>query len=255
MTNQTNYTTAWLRLGYESGMASAEFLPPPAKEFIRAYYFTSSQHAISAISLGRLKIARFADANDPFELLALNCHDPQTRKRAVKLREEYNNKSGLLCLTKNWSSPLIWSHYADRHKGMCLGFNVRRAMVRPVEYEDERLRQQLPEDPDPTAVPPDLRERLAVTKSHHWKYEEELRVFVELARAVRELNLFFQPFGKDLRLVEVILGPRCEHALPIVKNLAARVAPDAVVFKARLAFRSFEVRLDGRTRPNVPKET
>ncbi len=251
MTSRENYTSEWQVLGYPNGMASSEFLPPPAKGFVRAYHFTSSQHAINAVGLGRLKVARFSDANDPFELLGLNCHDRRTRKRAAKLRDEYNSRTGLLSFTRNWSSPLIWSHYADRHKGICLGFNVRRAMIKSVKYEDERLRKELPENPDRTQLSSKLQERLAVTKSHHWKYEEELRLFVELKQTVRERDLFFQLFSDDLQLAEVILGDRCEHALPTVRRLVFQVAPDAVAFKARLAFRSFEVRLNGKTKPHV----
>ena len=29
---------------------------------------------------------------------------------------------------------LMWSHYGDRHKGICLGFDVADELTRPVEY-------------------------------------------------------------------------------------------------------------------------
>jgi len=245
-----DHTAEWRTQGYDIPPASAEFLRPPGAEFLRAYHFTSSQHGVNALALSRLKVARFSDANDPFELLALNCHGREVRRRASMAKDAFNEVMGLLCFTKDWSSPLIWSHYADRHRGVCLGFDVRRTILATVEYEDDRLREDLPDDPDPAALDPDLQARLARTKSHHWKYEQEVRVFLELDRALNEHGLYFRPFDNDLRLAEVILGQQCALPVSAMRALVADHAPaGAQVLKARLAFRSFNVRPDGRFRP------
>ncbi|OFV97157.1 MAG: hypothetical protein A3H28_14690 [Acidobacteria bacterium RIFCSPLOWO2_02_FULL_61_28] len=246
-----NHLAEWLALGYSKKMASAEFLAPPPAEFIRVYHFTSSQHGQAAVRLKRLKVARFGDANDPFELLALNRHDRAIRHLAAQLRDDYNDKKGLLCFTRNWASPLLWSHYGDRHKGVCLGFDVRRSLVSEIDYADKPLRRRLPDDPETSAIDDGLLDLLARTKSHHWKYEEELRLFIELASAVTVSPLFFRPFDEELMLREVILGHRCDLDLQTVRTGVGETVPNAVAFKARLAFRSFEVRLNGKTRPDV----
>jgi len=75
MTDRIDYKQEWLKLGYPRGMGSSSFLHPPTAEYVRAYHFTSSAYAISTIKSRRLKVARFSEVNDPFELLALNFHD------------------------------------------------------------------------------------------------------------------------------------------------------------------------------------
>lgn len=61
-------------------MGSDMIAPPAPSGFVRGYYLTSTDYAINNISLGRLKVARFSDVNDPFELLALNFRERATRK-------------------------------------------------------------------------------------------------------------------------------------------------------------------------------
>ena len=255
MDDKNDYREEWRLLGYQEGMGSASFLRPPGSDFVRAYYMTSSKFAVNDIGLCRLKVARFSEVNDPFELLGLNCHDPNTRKLAARFRESQNNKAGLLSFSANWTNPVLWSHYAARHKGICLGFDLKRTTVQDVEYNDERLREELPDHKNPDTIPEGIKDRLYRTKSGDWKYEQEIRVFVDLKKATTEGALHFWPFDENMRLAEVILGPRCDQKLKTIDKLVAATNPNAVVFKARLAFRSFRVVLDGRTRPENPRKT
>lgn len=252
MPHYIDYTLEWQRLGYPKGMASASFLPPPSAHFVRAYHMSSSAHALSDIRLRRRKVTRFLEANDPFELLALNCHDRRVRRLTSRFREAQNAKTGFLSFSQDWTSPLLWSHYAERHGGMCLGFDLRRTdEVQFIKYCDERVRAHLPEDRDPIIIPESVQEQLFRIKSRDWEYEQEIRQLVEIARAMAEGPRHFRSFDHDLQLAEVILGPRCEEDLSTVRALVAATHPKAVVFKGRLAFRSFRVVLDGRTRPRL----
>ena len=47
-------------------------LPPEDSSLLRLYHLTIAEHAVSDIALGRLKVARFSDLNDPFEVIAAN---------------------------------------------------------------------------------------------------------------------------------------------------------------------------------------
>jgi hypothetical protein len=99
-------------------------------------------------------------------------------------------------------------------------------------------------------LPAELQERLLVTKFQHWSYEEEVRIFVPLSKATREGALHFYPFGEDLRLREVILGHLCPVArLKPIRDLVRALRIDAQVSKARLGFKYFEVKPDGRYPP------
>ena len=86
----------WKKLGYKVPMGSSKLLRPPPARFIRVYHMTNADHAISDISLHRLKLARVADLNDPFELMALNFRNAETRSVVEQWREQYGDSNGLL---------------------------------------------------------------------------------------------------------------------------------------------------------------
>src|SRR5438309_1891054 len=140
MTTTEQLKEKWKLLGYPDDMASATVVAPPDKDFVRAYYLTSAEHGINAIALSRLKVARFSDVNDPFEVFGVNFHGRAARKLVRKFKDDYDSKTGLLCFSSNWSNSMIWSHYASKHKGICLGFNLRLTRVLKVDYVAERIR-------------------------------------------------------------------------------------------------------------------
>jgi hypothetical protein len=209
----------WDRAGYGSRMGSAEVVPPPPKEFIRLYHLTSADFAISNIALGRLKVARFSDANDPFELIALNLRERRDRNVLRDFKDAYDSHTGLLCFSANWVNPVLWSHYGAKHRGICLGFDLKRSRAQRVRYKDKRLLSELNNKGDPLSLDAKLQEALLCTKFGHWQYEEEYRVFVKLEDAIQEGRLHFCHFDDDLRLVEVILGPQCNLSLDAVRHL------------------------------------
>ena len=237
----------WVNAGYESGMGSVDVLPPPPPQFIRLYHLTSAHHAKSDIASGRLKVARFRDLNDPFELLAMNLRDKPNRKAARNFKASDDGRTGLLCFSSNSTNPVLWSHYGEKHCGVCLGFNLPKGEVQEVEYVDKRLRSNLDKNHSPWKLEEDQQDLLLRTKSSYWKYESEQRVFVRLTDAIAKGQLHFWPFGDDLRLQEVILGPQCELDTGVVRKLVNTHHSDAVTIKARLAFKSFEVVPDKST--------
>ncbi|OGP84144.1 MAG: hypothetical protein A2Z08_00640 [Deltaproteobacteria bacterium RBG_16_54_11] len=208
---------------------------------MRLYHLTAADHAISDIALGRLKVARFSDLNDPFELISVNFRERQVRKIVRNFKSAFDAQTGLLSFSDNWSDPVLWSNYAARHRGICLGFNVPRNLVQQVEYQDKRIRAELENIEDPSRLPEDLQQLLLRTKYRHWDYEHEYRRFVPLETAVQEGHLHFVPFGPDLELAEVILGTECVLDLEGVRDLVRPRYPAVVVYKARLAFKFFHI--------------
>jgi hypothetical protein len=126
--------------GYFTDMASASAVKPPGPEFKRVYHLTSAEYAISNLALGRIKLSRFTDLNDPFELLPLTGQlSPTVREIVDEFTEMFNREYGLLCFSGNWSNPVLWSHYGASHYGMCIGFDVPIAMISPIGYVAERI--------------------------------------------------------------------------------------------------------------------
>ena len=231
----------WVSAGYPSDMGSAASDYPPEPEYIRLYYLTAAVHALSNIVFGRLKLARFQDLNDPFELLSVQIMDKSVRKIAREFKEIEAQQTGLLCFSEDWTSPVMWSHYGERHRGICLGFDVLRSKVHDVKYDDKRLRVALEADSDPTSLPVALQEKLRRTKCHEWAYEKEQRMLVPLHEAHQVGTLHFRSFDSELRLAEVILGPNCNESLESVQTVVAHHWPSARTYRSRLAWQHFKV--------------
>lgn len=236
----------WEEGGYRRTCGSAAVTVPPPKKYLRVYHLTTADHAISNIALGRIKVARFSDLNDPFELLAANFRERQVRKVVRDFKSTYDTHTGLLCFSADWINPVLWSHYGQKHRGICLGFNVRRSRIQKVRYKDKRLLTELGEDGQPLNINEKLQKLLLCTKYRHWRYEEERRLFVKLEDAQREGRLYFLPMSEDLQLAEVILGPQCDLPLEKVRELVGSKHPAVITFQSRLAFKFFSV---------VPKES
>ena len=106
---------------------------------MRLYYFTKENYGLSNLREKHLKIARISQLNDPFEFMGTDLSNDDLRKGIEALKEYYNEKIGLLCLSKAWDDPVQWAHYADKHKGLCLGFDVAEDVLTEVNYKDKRL--------------------------------------------------------------------------------------------------------------------
>lgn len=238
----------WIAAGYKSDMGSAiASRPPNDPSAIRLYYLTSVEHAFSNIENQRIKVSRFADLNDPFELLAANFKEHKMRKVVRNWKDKSHSLMGLLCFAGDWSEPVMWSHYGRKHTGICLGFDVSRRMFQKVSYQDERILAALGSTPIPNELTEEMQQQLLCTKSGGWRYEEEHRRFINLNDASTDGSLHFWPINGDVQLTEVILGPLCEEAVESVRQKVKSNFPNAVVFKARLAFQSFKIVPDART--------
>lgn len=206
---------------------------------VRVYHLLSAKHGLDDLKQRRLKVAEFRDLNDPFELLSVELSDRAARRRFAAWREKALAEYGVLCFSTSWKSPVLWSHYADRHKGLCLGFHVPDSLFLPVTYLTTRssFSDLLPPARGSGSRPG----ALFYTKFEHWQYEDEVRRVVRLNEAVRQDGLYFWPFGPDLDLMEIVAGPRCSVAKSQLQHSLGEHDRGVTLTKARLAFRSFEV--------------
>lgn len=222
---------------------------------MRVYHLLSAKWARDDLMRRRLKVAQFADLNDPFELVAGNLSDKPLPRRFARWKRPILAAYGVLCFSRSWRSPVLWSHYADKHSGMCLGFDVPTGILKDILYVKSRF--PLTEADLRSGGPTDaLRERLFCTKFQHWKYEKEVRVIVRLQDAVKEGCYYFQPFDARLRVKEVIAGARCSLSQADLLDSLGACAADVVITKARPAFTSFSMVEDKRGfRERGPRRT
>lgn len=198
----------------------------------RAYHFISLQHGLDDLRRQHLKISRLDDLNDPFELWAIAQPDRRVRQALKNTKDEMAQQCGLLCFSLDWHNPLLWSHYADRHRGIALGFDIDDQILRPVSYRRTR----------PILKTIDLKvpDWLLYTKYVDWEYEHEARIFTDLKDRDPRTNLYFADFNDQLVLREVIAGPLCSASEETLRA-ATGAAANVTFRKARLAFRSFRV--------------
>lgn len=112
-----------------------------------------------------------------------------------QMRQRINNeisKLGVACFTEdNLDNILMWSHYANGHKGFCLEFDTNYAPF----LDTEQLRRVIYSEKYPSlpfsyylkdeseGIPDDILR----TKSLNWKYENEWRLILDVGGIVDKI--------------------------------------------------------------------
>ncbi len=177
-------------------------LKPEEKEEYKRKLFSKHREQIKDEDLKRIKDdfdKRFSDTKS-FQAFA-----------DEDLYDRQNKHYGIFSCSLKWNSILMWSHYANSHKGFCIGLNAEKikesglfGKLGSVKYEKEF-----------PAIKPKIAERneqliedsfiQTHTKAENWCYEEEYRFSIttfpeELTLSDRVVNL------PDECFVNVILG-------------------------------------------------
>ena len=249
MPYHAEYRTLWIDAGYKPDMGSACAVKPPPPGWLAAYHFVSLESALDDIKNGHIKVARISEANDPFEFAGLTGDKKfPSAKRAIKRwKNEAIQKIGMLCFSKDWTSPALWAHYSSRHKGICRGFWIREEKLLHVVYDTERTAIGYPN----FRLSDGTKKLLFTVKAQDWSYEEEVRYRVELHETIERKGRRFFKFDGTLKLSEVILGERCKKTtVEDVRSLLVREKyPNVAVFQARSAFGFFKMVPDEKTIP------
>jgi hypothetical protein len=208
---------------------------------MKVYHFTSANFAISNLAFRKIKLSRFNKLNDPFELLAANLVNEKHRRAVSTLKNELDQTKGLICFTSNWSNPLLWGHYAERHTGIALGFEIPSIHLTKMHYTNKRVKIEFNEQTRKVVNGQAVTEKLIRTKFTDWKYEDEYRMFVELSKCTQEGNLHFTEFSQDFILQEVILGINCDTPIEQIRKLLTTDLPPSRIKKAGLHLSEFKV--------------
>lgn len=206
---------------------------------MRLYHFIDCRFGLENICRRRLKISLIESLNDPFELQGIVTTDPILFHRYDFLKSGLAKYMGILCFSASWQNPVQWGHYADRHRGLCLGFDVSGELHK-VKYVKRRLR------PNPRALEAGGAgaeahvRRLITTKFRHWRYENEHRLFVSLGDKDDETGLYFKEIGEEIKLREIVVG--C-HSAVTQKELEQALAgySNVRLSRSKLALRTFRM--------------
>jgi hypothetical protein len=206
----------------------------------RLYHFTELEHAISNIQNKWLKIARWNDLNDPFELR--NVMPSKVKEEDFdKWRHDFANEFGLLCFSKKYSNPVMWGHYAANASGVALGFDVLESDQLVVNYCNcflapmtKQNAKQFPQD-------------LVSTKAEDWRYEDEVRTLQKLSEVKCKYKpaagkfLYFEPFSNSMKLREILLGLDCKADQSTINAMKRYVTPHVDIYRTERGKNQFEI--------------
>jgi hypothetical protein len=206
------------------------------------YQYVSFETAIKILESNCLQYSSPNSFNDPFDLsldfldCSLNESDivdllngweisSEIKEKAVahyiknpnelshylfKTIEDSKEETGITCFSKSYLKTLMWSHYANKHAGVCLGFSFR-------DEEEKFIQSSVTYASEIKSINYVQDTRLGMyswlfTKSHVWNYEEEVR-------RVSNIGKGLIPFQKE-ELCEVYYGLRLtEQQIEKIKNL------------------------------------
>jgi hypothetical protein len=179
---------------------------------------------------------------------------PTDRARAAALMVQMSEELApqiaqryrVYCLGPDVKNLLMWAHYADDHKGVCLEFSLRNdVMCSALKCEYLRkfplMRAYARDDEDNL--------RMLLAKSEAWSHEREYRLIAqERAHAhavgadtlVADNSLLKLPKGA---LMSVIVG--CQGDYEKVTALVRATAPDVRVKRAVRVPNHYELRIEG----------
>ncbi len=93
--------------------------------------------------------------------------------------DHISKTTGIICFSKRKNNLLMWSHYADDHTGIVIGFDIppHLSPKKPpleVHYDRRRLPWRLTLEMTSAECVNEVR-KLILTKSLHWRAEKEVR--------------------------------------------------------------------------------
>ena len=165
---------------------------------------------VDIILNNRLWASNYKDMNDPMEGHYYYNRGELDEAIVKKLTEDKNSKN-ICSLSKDKNNILMWSHYADGHKGVVIGVQIDSNMydIRPVTYgELPEIKNDIYNDQ--TAI------EILSRKYVVWEYEKEERVFVNTGTKYVEV-----------KVAEVITGSKMnKDERDFIKELTIKINPD-----------------------------
>ena len=173
------------------------------------YKYVSLSRVVDILDNHRLYLSDGTNFNDPFEITV-------TDKSAKNTR--HIKGLHILSLTNSYRNKLIWSHYTDSHKGVCLTVQVPNYLVYPICYSTKRVYEDsdidklisLSTKSSKKSVDKDFsslsnNKKIAMLKDKKWLYEKEYRIVFDKSD---ESGLIFED-GKwfmSVKITNIYLG-------------------------------------------------
>lgn len=219
-------------------------------KYITLYKFLKFKDALSVLKSGQLKVSKYDDVNDPYEIMpSIYDRDTGMALDADKISEWFIGrlalKHGFLSFSRTHKESVLWAHYADNHKGIALEFKCPydRSVLR-VKYSKERTRWDFTKLLNPQLLTEEEMLEVLCRKSRSWAYEKEFRMFVPLEGCYYRNSMHFAPIPDDI-LTKVVVGCRFpDKKLSRLKNVVKKSRFSNVeVSRVRLDDATFDMKM------------
>jgi hypothetical protein len=148
------------------------------------------------------------------------------------------------CLGPDVRNLLMWAHYADSHRGVCLEFSLRNDVMCSAlkcEYLKEFPIMKLHSNKDADA------HRMLLAKAEPWSYEKEYRIVAQERKLAVSMDTLMTDKGflklPKGALVSVISG--CQGDREKVSKLVQALAPDVKVKRAVRVQNRYALNIEG----------
>jgi hypothetical protein len=142
---------------------------------------------------------------------------------------------GVTCFLQRPDNLLLWAHYSASHTGVCLKFDITEdpelfALTFAVKYSDEYPSFDYLKERDKLVT------KAILTKSSHWKYEDEVRTL--------QKNSGSYPFNKNC-LKEIIFGCNAsQNEIKTIKNIVDSAGyPDLKLRQVKLLENEYNIEI------------
>lgn len=192
------------------------------------------EHVADIIMNNRLYSTEFKNLNDPMEGVFEYEADVDRRIVTDILNEKKQNK--ICSLAREYHNPILWAHYADSFKGICIEVEVDydKVNLQGIHYDTSTLLiKNIPEE-DLFHRPAKTLAKDALTRKYKdWEYEDEVRL-------LNNSNLNHISDGIEIK--SIIFGIR---TLEIYKDIISKIAPPTVELKYTVIEKNGKVKVGG----------
>lgn len=203
----------------------------------RSLYGESRDRTIDAIRKTEAYFSRPSQFNDPHD-----CNltiDGLSDSERSEIDSELD-RTGIFCLSEVNNDTLMWSHYADSHRGVCIEYATSDDLLFGCELIRVRYATKYPalsssDTPDRKYI-----RKYLSTKSNRWKHEREWRI-IHHDPGLKDIP----PENEANDLAAVILGCKIsnEDRDEIVRAVQSR-ADGTLTFQVSLVDTSYDLRVE-----------
>jgi hypothetical protein len=222
---------------------------------------TSLGYLRNLIEKGELKFTKPSDFNDPFDCCPTQVSEIPAGAFPHAVGDMMNKSiqsasslmHGIACFTPHPNKMLMWSHYGDQHRSVCVGFDTEILLEKPpLNSEGNPLYEDIVEVVYTENRPDGDSTDQYFHKSTEWHYEEERRIISGAKKGSPIWGEGVWPIPIE-SIKEIVLGARMPGELETkVVALVKSANPVIEIKKAVLHMHTFEILIESfEGQPNV----